>query len=513
MSVDLDTRLRAAGDALQRSATPLSPSAQRPRSLRPVAAAVAGTLAVAAVVAGVAIRDGHPQEEGTLSPSPVVPQLIPEVLPEGFRPGGAVELSDAPDATPGALSVDVYGDPTADDPLAEADLAIYTADVEFVGDPLNHPVGSDPVTVRGHDGFAAQHLGDGAMVIWEESPGRTVAVASWSLDRAQLLAIAEGLDVDAAARTIDLGPLPDGFAGPLVPVGSAADVTVPPALTPLGVALPASVNGHLVYYETDDYLFPGSVVAAAFAGDAQAMTVTRWLSAADTPIDVGGRPGWAGSYQLPPFDDGEGIVPESEDLFVTTVVWEEEPGLVALVRLFGHGEGDALAVAESLRPATPDEWARLLHLGASDDKFLLAPERITGDRVEIPIPGHAVNGAEGVYGAAGSWATWLLSDGTLCGAVNDDAAAEPVVTCDPEGGPVVPIPDRTGRTVLVIGVMPDGAVGRIAVDGEVDEAQTVTGPADAPPYYVLTIASEAVPSAITFVAANGTDLATVPVAQ
>jgi hypothetical protein len=63
----------------------------------------------------------------------------------------------------------------------------------------------------------------------------------------------------------------------------------------------------------------------------------------------------------------------------------------------------------------------------------------------------------------------------------------------------------------VIGVMPDEAVGRIAVDGAIDEAQTVTGPDSAPPYYVLTIAGEAVPSAITFVAADGTDLATVPV--
>jgi hypothetical protein len=193
------------------------------------------------------------------------------------------------------------------------------------------------------------------------------------------------------------------------------------------------------------------------------------------------------------------------------VVWEEEPGVVAVVQLFGHGEGDALAVAESLRPATPDEWARLLHLGASGDKFLLDPERISAERLEIPIPGRAVNGAEGVYGAAGSWATWLLPDGTLCGAVNDDAAGEPVVTCDPEGVTVIPILDRTGRPVLVIGVMPEGAVGRIAVDGDIDEAQTVTGPDDAPPYYVLTIAGEAVPSAITFVAADGTDLATVPV--
>jgi hypothetical protein len=510
MTADLDTRLRAAGDSLHRATVPLTPS-PRPRSLRPVAGA-AGTVAMAALLAAtLAIRDDRTSEVATVAAPPVVPKLIPEVLPPGFRAGGAVELVAGADAPPGAVSVAVYGDPAADDPFAETDLAIYTSDLPFVADQLDHPAGIAPLTVRGHDGFAAEHLGDGELVVWEESPGLTVGVASWSLDRAQLLAIAEALDVDAAARTIELGPLPDGLGGPLAPVGSADAVGVPPELRPLGVAVPASGNGHIAYYRTDDYLFPASVVAGAFAGDAETLAVTRWLSAADTAIDVRGRPGWSGSYQLPPFDDGEGIVAESEDLFVRTVVWEEVPGVVALVQLFGHGQGDALAVAESLRPATPDEWARLLHLAESSDKFSLDAERVTGDRIEIPMPYGAVNGAEGVYGTTGSWATWLLSDGTLCGAVNDDAAAEPVVTCDPTGAAVIPIPDRAGRTVLVIGVMPDGAVGRIAVDGAIDEAQTVTGPEEAPRYYVLTVAGDAVPRAITFVSAEGTDLETLPV--
>jgi hypothetical protein len=46
-------------------------------------------------------------------------------------------------------------------------------------------------------------------------------------------------------------------------------------------------------------------------------------------------------------------------------------------------------------------------------------------------------------------------------------------------------------------------------DGRVEEAQTVTGPDDAPAYYVMTIAGDTLPRAITFVAADGTDLATV----
>jgi hypothetical protein len=194
--------------------------------------------------------------------------------------------------------------------------------------------------------------------------------------------------------------------------------------------------------------------------------------------------------------------------------------VVAVVQRFGHGEGDALALAQSLRPATPDEWSRLLHLGASNDVYLSDEARLARgqrpvqdrlDSEDISMPHNAVNGAEGVYGVAGVWATWLLPDGTLCGAVDDDVAPDPVVTCDPNGGPVIPVLDSTGQPVLVIGVMPEGAVGRIADGGVVEEVQTVTGPDDAPAYYVMAIAGDAVPSAITFVAADGTDLATVPV--
>ena len=63
----------------------------------------------------------------------------------------------------------------------------------------------------------------------------------------------------------------------------------------------------------------------------------------------------------------------------------------------------------------------------------------------------------------------------------------------------------------MISLMPDGAVGRIGVDGQIDDAWTVTGRADAQPSHVMIIAGAAVPSAITFVACTGP--ATVPVTE
>jgi hypothetical protein len=516
MNTDLDIRLRSAAGSLERAAERLSPPV-RPRSLRPVGATLAGTIAVVALLASTfAVRDRLNETE-TPSPAPVVPRLVPEVVPAGYRSGGATELAAVPNLPPGTVSLAVYGDPTADDPFAAADLAVYTSD-RPLDLQLDEFGGTDPVTVRGHEGVADEFLGDGVLLLWQEAPGLSIGIGSWSLDLGHLLAIADGLNVDAGAHTIELGRLPDGIAGPLAPVGSADDLSTSPAWAPVGLPVPASGNGYVSHYQTDDYLFPDRVVVAAFAGDAEDLAVERWLTAAGTATDVRGRPGWAGSFQLPPFDDGEGIVPESENVFITTLVWEEEPGVVAVVQLFGHGEGDALALAQSLRPATPDEWARLLHLGASGDVYLSDEARIARgqlparerlDSGDIPMPHNSVNGAEGVYGVAGVWSTWLLPDGTLCGAVDDATAPDPVVTCDPEGGSVTPVLDSTGRPVLVIGVMPEGAVGRIAVGGEVEEVQTVTGPEDAPPYYVVTIAGNAVPSAITFVAADGTDLATV----
>ncbi len=59
--------------------------------------------------------------------------------------------------------------------------------------------------------------------------------------------------------------------------------------------------------------------------------------------------------------------------------------------------------------------------------------------------------------------------------------------------------------------MPDGAVGRYTTDGEIEEAQTVTGPDEAPPYYVMAIADGAAPRAVTFVDVDGTEMSTVPV--
>jgi hypothetical protein len=515
MTVDLETRMRSAGDSLVRASERLSPAAP-PRSLRPVATLVVAAVATVALAAGtITVLAGSERDDGDpVTTATSVPRLIPDVVPDGLRPLGVIELPpddvDAP-----TQSISVYGDPAADDPFAVSDLGVLTSAGPLPSDPVG-----ETVTVRGHDGLVDDAQPFAITVYWEEAEGFTIGLSSRTLDVDQLVAIAEGLEVDADARTVGIGPLPDALPGPLEPIASA-DIEAA-RFGPGGGLLPLdeSTTGHVAAYQPEGYSLFGSAFAATFTGDETDLAVLRWLGGATTAIDVRGHPGWSGSYELPGFDDGEGIVPGSQGP-LSAIVWEEAPGVLVLVQTFGPSLEDARAMAESLRPATGDEWARMLRLGESRDRFVSDEERLAAgqlpvqdrrDAAAIRMPNDAVNGSEGVYGVAGVWSTWLLPDGSICGAVDAiDDDAGPVETCDPEGGPVTVIRDDAGEPVLVIGVLPEGAVGRIAVGGEIEEAQSNGGPADAPPYYILVIADGEAPSAVTFVAADGTELDTVPV--
>jgi hypothetical protein len=514
MTVDLDTDMRSASESLVRASQGLSPAGP-PRSLRPVATVVATVVSAVALVAGtVAIRAAADDGRDPAATSTTVPRLVADLVPDGLRPLGVVELPTDEAGAP-TQTISLYGDPTAGDPFAVSDLAVLTGAV-----PLSSDQVGEAVTVRGHDGLVDEASPLATTVYWEEDEGFTVALASRTLDVHQLVAIAEGLAIDADGRTVDVGPLPDALPGPLAPVGSADIEETRFGMQGARLPLDESTAGHVAAYQPDEYGLFESALVATFTGDATSLTVLRWLGGATTATDVRGHPGWSGSYELPGFDDGEGIVPGSQGP-LSAVVWEEAPGVLVLVQTFGPSLDEARAMAESLRQTTDDEWARMLRLGEGRDRFMYHEERVAAgqlsaedrrDSSAIRMPRNSVNGSEGVYGVAGVWSTWLLPDGSLCGAVDAvDDGADPVETCDPEGGPATLVRDDAGEPVLVIGVLPDGAVGRIAVGGRIEEAQTCTGPEDAPPYYILVIADGEAPSAVTFVADDGTELDTVTV--
>lgn len=514
MTVDLDTHMRSASESLVRASQRLS-AAGRPRSLRPVATLVGAVVSTVALMAGtVAIRAAADDDgRDSAATSMTVPRLMADVVPDGLRPLGVVELPTDDGGAP-TETISLYGDPTAGDPFTVSDLAVRTA-----AGPLPSDQVGEAVTVRGHDGLVENTSPFATTVYWEEVEGFTVALASRTLDVHQLVAIAEGLAIDADAQTVEIGPLPDGLPGPLAPVAAGDIMETTFGMQGARLPLEGSTAGHVAAYQPDEYGLFESALVATFSGDATSLTVLRWLSGATTATDVRGHPGWSGSYELPGWDDGEGIVPGSQGP-ASAVVWEEAPGVLVLVQTFGPSMDEARVMAESLRPTTDDEWARMLRLGESRDRFRSLEESAAGqfpvedrrDAAAIQMPRNSINGSEGVYGVAGVWSTWLLPDGSICGAVDAvDDSAGPVETCDPEGGPATVVHDDAGEPVLVIGVLPDDAVGRIAVGGQIEEAQTCTGPEDAPPYYILVIADGEAPTAVTFVADDGTELDTVPV--
>ena len=149
MTADLDTRAREAAASLRRAAADLDrprlePEGRR-RAVRPgrwlVVGAVVAVVAVA-VVAVVAVSG--PDEQGPVTAaSGGVPILVPEAVPEGLEPTGAVDLPLTEEARgPERLTVEVFGDPNAGDPFASADLVAVAERLTFSADhtQVNAPV-------------------------------------------------------------------------------------------------------------------------------------------------------------------------------------------------------------------------------------------------------------------------------------------------------------------------------------------------------------------------------------
>ena len=195
-----------------------------------VVALAAGTVTVLALSDG----DG----ESTVASGSAVARLVPDVVPEGVRPAGVVELP-TDDAAGSGQSIGVYGDPLADDPFAESDLAILTTPA-----PLLYEEGGETVDVRGHDGLVTDALPVATTVLWEEAEGLTSSVASRTLDVDQLVSIAEGLAVDADGGTVDVGSLPDGLPGPLERVAAAGVDDVSFGIPGLGLPVRETTTGH-----------------------------------------------------------------------------------------------------------------------------------------------------------------------------------------------------------------------------------------------------------------------------
>ena len=358
MTVDLDTRMRAARDSLLGAADHVSPRrpTRPPRSLRP-AAIVAVAVAMVLVVVGVAVRPDHQDSLRTvIVPPSTVPRLVPTHMPPGVLAPVVQELpfpsvpAGAEDFSLGSATVTIYGDPRAADPFAAADLAVGVTRRDPGLQLGGSEVGGHRVTVRGRSGLAFD-IGTARFISWQERPGMAILIGSRTLEPNQVLAAADALVVRGGRVT--LGPDPAGLRGPLDEVADVPDYPVE-ALTEAAMPLARnSAAGHLVGNQSAHEEDPSFYILTA-KGDADDLALIRWVTHADTPTRTRGHRAW-------------GDVEVADGIAERTLVWQEAPGVVAVVVGTGidqHQFEDAVA---GLHPATGREWRSLLAATAKTD--------------------------------------------------------------------------------------------------------------------------------------------------
>jgi hypothetical protein len=388
MSTDLDTRLRGAGAALRDGSAHLDPGGARPRSLRSLGLSLAVVVVVVLGAATALLVRGDDHTDDVSTETTDAPRLVPD-RPEdiGLVPTGALDLPSDLIGDGGKVDVVVFGEADAADPFARADVAVFLEvpnqqDLQDGQDSALSPDGS--VTVRGHDGEWSDNPTFGSWLEWPERTDLRIGLASRHLDHSQLLSVAEALEVDGL--DVGLGS-PPGIDAPLGLVGRIDDLSYGTALP-----LPSSAVGHVAGYQDGGSEEGANALVATFMGDAADRRVVQWLTRATDPAEVRGHDAWAGTYSLgelssasassgsatePPSGSGSGgstsTSPATESpVQVRTLIWDEVPGVVALVQANGLTSDQVTALVDSLRPATDREWSALVdliaaHAGAEGD--------------------------------------------------------------------------------------------------------------------------------------------------
>lgn len=489
--IDLDTRMRGAGQSLRRASEHLVPEGPPRSGRRPAALAAAAIVLLVALAGGTtAMIQKEDQPSNVTTEVGDLPRLIPEELPPGLAPTGAVDLPLPADELAGPVaSITVYGNPEATDPFAQVDLAVmvWETDPEPADDG---EVDGDRITVRGHPGIAQDDSGFGASIIWEEAPNVRVLLGSHALDQQQLVAVAEGMTIEGSSAS--LGPRPDGLDGRLELVGQASEATLAVGSLP---PVPRAAAGHVVAYQAEDDRI---LVVTSFSGRAPERAVVQWMTRASRSVEVRGHRGWVGSYEAETVTDQDGNVASNT---TTTALWEESAGVIVVVQGMGLSEAEVLTAAESLRPVTQAEWQELQDL---ED---LVDEADTATEAAMGIPDDATVHLEAEY-AHGTWAIYTeASDGTLCGTTASADSGSGACANQPEA-PVVTLHDHTGQSVLLFGVLPEDAVD-LEVPAGASEVHTIDV-ADGRTIYAVVIEGP-VPAEISFVDADGNPAGTVAV--
>jgi hypothetical protein len=330
MTADLETRARAAAAELRRAADDREPPEWSPprRGSGPrlaVVGAVAVVGLVAIVVAGwLVLTDEDGQQ--VASGGDGIPELVPEVVPEGLAPADPIDLPrPESELGPERMTVLVFGDPAGTDPFAAADLGVTV----FHSDAAEPAAFGEALTVRGHPAWVSTDGAGKTALMWQEAPGVLALVTSGTLDRATMTAVAEGLTfgTDPAGGDVSVGVVPPGLAQ----VGALHDASLTGVILPS--VLPATTDGHINPYADD--LGDRTLVVATLTPQPDEVPALRWMLGVD-----GGETTVRGHTAR--------VATQAEG--VHALLWEESPGLYVVVG--GNVGADAVAAAaESLRSA------------------------------------------------------------------------------------------------------------------------------------------------------------------
>jgi hypothetical protein len=269
-----------------------------------------------------------------------LPRLIADPVPEGMRVDHADDRSVA-ELRGGAMAdvggvVSMYGDPHVQDPFAERDAVVMVVaapegSTEAVED---HVSLGTPVTVRGQEG----QYGDGSdgrppWIAWMEDDRVAVELSSHSLSRDELVEVAGALELSD----------PDVPPGETLPGGFAL-VASTPTQALIGTSDSASIS-----YSGDSAGIFLHVVRASEGFLAYA----RWAQTGQgEDVVVRGRDATLWLSEHPAGEDDELVQQAS-------MIWLERPDVVVSLNAWGIPPSRLLAVAESLRPATDEEWEAL----------------------------------------------------------------------------------------------------------------------------------------------------------
>jgi len=501
VSFDLDSRLRAAGTSLRASVEDIEP---RPLpspgpGRHPLLAAAAVVLVVAAMVAAVAaLRDDG---ETDISTDPdEVPRLVLDESVVGIPASGAFDLPVEAGTGRGGepTEVTVYDAPVGEGGVAQIGvLALHLpAEDGYSWEPEDD---AEPVTVQGAAGHFLQNKLYGATVAWETSPDRVTLVASRQLDRSQLLAAVEAGTVDGD-RVVP-GPVAPGLGAPEA-LGRPGMVDVA-TLAPM----PAGSVGHGIGYQSDANMNQVVFLTVVAAGDDD-IAALRWMTAADTAVEVRGHGGWIGTRTFPVGEASEGsssdsgsgsasgedvvdgeVATDTQQLDAVeshTLIWDERPGVVAVLSATGFTADEVLGFAEEgIRVASDADWTAMVAAAAS------------------PTPTDAEAAVSGTDGDV-TWSVYIADDGSLCAATQTSSEGTEGCTDLVRGGAEL-VQDDDGNPLAIYGVLPEGAVDVELSAGSSAGASTAPTE-DGDVVYAITLDDGQLPAEVVFVDADGNEV-------